>query len=230
MKIERMLCFCMALIFAIYLLLSHASALENQAYYHGRREEKKIALTFDDGPHPRYTKEILRILDKYGVKATFFVIGENVEIYKEAARLLFASENEIGNHTYSHPHMKAINAEELKEELEKTKTAVWGLGGRLSSLFRPPEGKLSAEEAALIAKEGYKTVLWSIDTLDWAHNTPSAICKTVISSLRGGDILLFHDFVVSPNTTITALEQLIPQLQKSGYQFVTVSELLNFEF
>ncbi len=218
--------FCLALLFSLCFALDASAATEERTFYHGSREEKKIALTFDDGPHPRYTKEILRVLDKYGVTATFFVLGENVEIYSEAARLLFLSGNEIGIHTYSHPHMLQIGAEALKEEIEKTEAAIFSLGGEASRIFRPPQGKKSAEQAALLEEMGYQTVLWSIDTRDWAHNSPSCICQAVLSGVKGGDILLFHDFVISPNTTITALEQLIPQLQKSGHQFVTISELL----
>ena len=226
MLAKRLFFFSIALLFCFSFVVSATAALEKGTFYHGSREEKKVALTFDDGPHPRYTKEILRILDKYGVAATFFVVGENVELYQDAAHQLFRSAHEIGIHTYSHPHMTEITAEMLKKEILKTETVIFAHGGRASRIFRPPEGKKSAEHAALLEQMGYRTVLWSIDTRDWAHNAPSVICKTVLSGVKGGDILLFHDFVVSPNTTITALEQLIPRLQKSGYEFVTVSELL----
>ncbi|MBQ8908110.1 MAG: polysaccharide deacetylase family protein [Clostridia bacterium] len=226
MKGKRYLCFCMALLFVCLFLVNTPSPVQGAPFYHGKREEKKIALTFDDGPHPRYTPEILRLLEQYGIKATFFVVGENMEIYAEAAKALIASPHEIGNHTYTHPHMSALDEKALREEIEKTEEIIRALGGTSSGLFRPPEGKKSAVHTALLEEMAYKTVLWSIDTRDWSHNAPSVICHAVLSAVQGGDILLFHDFVVPPNTTITALEQLIPQLLKSGYQFVTVSELL----
>ena len=227
MRVKRMLSLCLALLFLFCVQTPiQAEPLKHRVFYHGSREEKVIALTFDDGPHPRYTTEILAILEKYQVRATFFVIGKNLELYPTAARALLQSDNEIGNHTYSHPHMQYISTENLMEEINKTEEIIASLGGKPTTLFRPPDGAKSASHLTVVSHLSYKTVLWSIDTKDWAHHSPSSICKTVLKNVKGGDIVLFHDYVNPPSYTITALEYLIPMLLQNGYRFVTVSELL----
>lgn len=196
------------------------------AFSHGDRQEKVIALTFDDGPHPQYTPKILKILEKYRIKATFFVIGQNVELYPSIACQLIAAGHEIGNHTYSHPHMADIDDSHLAREIQHTNAAIEKLGGKTPVLFRPPEGKRSSSQMTVLSGMHYKTILWSIDTMDWAHNPSQQIVKCVLQKVSGGDIILMHDYVSKPNTTITALEQLIPELLQRGYRFVTVSELI----
>lgn len=199
---------------------------QDTVVFHGKREEKTIALTFDDGPHPKYTAEILEILAQYHIRATFFVIGQNLELFPTAARQLIASGNEIGNHTYNHPHMSALDTAGLQKEIKKTNDILQKMGAKPAALFRPPEGKRSVPHLTVISDMKYKTVLWSVDTHDWAHTPSSDIVENVLTHVKGGDIILFHDFVSKPNTTITALKQLIPELLSRGYRFVTVSELI----
>ena len=195
-------------------------------FSHGERDGKRIALSFDDGPHPTFTPKILALLEKYGVKATFFMIGRNVELYPTVAKSVDEGGHEIGNHTYSHPHMKNISLRQLEEEVIKTEEILASIGIEKPKLFRPPEGFRSMEQVKALETEGYQTIIWSLDTHDWQGRAANEIVSVVLNGVQGGDILLFHDYTGKHNTTITALEQLIPRLLKDGYEFVKVSELM----
>lgn len=192
---------------------------------HGKREAKRIALSFDDGPHPRFTPAILDLLDRYGIKATFFMIGSNVAHYPEVAKEVMRRGHEIGNHTFSHPHMRGLTERELLDEIKKTEDILAQNGISRPRLFRPPEGFRSGEQVEMLSREGYTTVVWSLDTNDWRGRAAGEIVSVVLDGIRGGDILLFHDYTSQKNT-ITALEELLPRLIKDGYELVTVSELL----
>lgn len=206
------------------------NAAEQQViYYHGNEGDKRIALTFDDGPHPRYTPEILGILDEYGIKATFFFIGQNIEYFPETAHMVFEAGHEIGNHTYSHSSMWSSTPEMMAEEIGKNDKLLKGLGCEEITLFRPPQGLYKSDLPTLLRETNKKAVLWNIDTRDWAHRPSMDIIHDVENNLRGGDIILFHDYVSGENTTIPAIKKLIPALIERGYQFVTVSQLLSHE-
>ena len=216
-------------VFFALLLLSvptlRVSALSN-VYMKNENAVKKVALTFDDGPHPIYTPRILDILEKYGVKATFFVIGQNVENYPEAFEALSKSENEIGNHTYDHKNVGRMSEERVREEITKTEQAIKEHSGRHSFLLRPPEGSLGDPLRRVSVEAGYDIILWSIDTLDWAHTPSQKIARDVLSSVGDGDIILMHDYVSHGSTTCDALEIMIPKMLEMGYEFVTVTELI----
>ena len=197
-----------------------------KGFSHGAREEKYVALTFDDGPHPRYTEKILSILERYGVKATFFMIGANVEHYTDVAKAVYHAGHEIGCHTYTHPHMKEITNAQLTEELTRCEALFEELSIPRPVLFRPPEGFRSPSQVKLIEERGYRLVIWSLDPKDWRGTPAEQMVSAAMTQVQGGDILLFHDYISGQNNTIAAIEQLIPQLLESGYQFVTVSELI----
>lgn len=191
-----------------------------------RKPTKKIALTFDDGPHPRYTERILDILAKYNVKATFFVIGVNILNYPEPLCSIHAAGHEIGNHSFSHNNRKDLDGSDALLEMQKCEDLIYRYTKEKPKLFRPPRGSCNdcVEQAA--DSLGYSVVLWSIDTLDW-KNTPSGeISKTVLGAAKGGDIILMHDYTSGTNTTCDALEIIIPRLLSEGFEFVTVSELI----
>lgn len=218
--------FCLAILICFLIMHLILPIGAEIAFAHGNREEKKIALTFDDGPHPYFTEKILDILEKYNVRATFFMIGENVKNYPTIARRVYEAGHEIGNHTYTHPHMKKISPDVLEQEIKKTEDALRELDIPRPALFRPPEGFRSAEQVARIEGLGYRVVVWSLDTHDWKNTASSLIEAQVLKTVQGGDVLLFHDYISGQNTTIAALKQIIPKLLESGYTFVTVSELL----
>ena len=225
MKKRVILFICALLLFS--LSMPYASAANSKIVFSkSNQQTKKIALTFDDGPHPRYTEKILSILKKYNIKATFFVIGVNIENYPDELEQIYAEGHEIGNHSYSHATEKNFNDESVREELKKCEDLIYNKIGIKPKLFRPPQGAYSANVERVAFNKGYSIVLWSIDTKDWAHNTPQSIMNIVSDNLRGGDVILMHDYTSGKNTTCEALEIMIPYLLEKGYEFVTVSELM----
>ena len=216
----------------VFMLVSFRSVVfaeerYGHVYCRSASNTKKIALTFDDGPHPRYTAEILEILSEYDIKATFFIIGINAERYPEALQKIVDSGCEIGNHTYSHTRMTRLSEEEMKRQVMQCEAVLYEKTGVRPCLFRPPEGMIPKALNVIMQESNYNLVLWSIDTLDWAMNPASTISQTVLKQLRGGDIILMHDYVSGGNTTCDALRQMIPPILNKGYEFVTVSELIN---
>lgn len=191
---------------------------------HGKEDSPRIALTFDDGPHPYQTDKILALLGKYDIKATFFVVGENVSYYTDVFRREVDAGHEIGNHTYHHTVLASCTEHQIKEELETTARLIEEITGKKPTLFRPPEGNCQSIEQA--KESGYTVVLWSVDTRDWAKTPAEEIVKNAENSVKNGSILLFHDYTSKNAHTLEALEMLIPRLIEKGYEFVTVSELL----
>ncbi len=198
-------------------------------YRKNKNDYMKIALTFDDGPHPRYTPKILDILDRYEIKATFFVVGVNAENYPDTMESVIKRGHEIGNHTYSHPHVSCLDSSTLKSEVEHCESAIYGLTDYKTKLFRPPEGMVDADVRKVLRDLDYKVILWDIDTRDWAHTSPETIADNVLSTISSGDIILMHDYIGHDSPTLEALEIMIPRLLHKGYKFVVISELIGLE-
>ena len=198
----------------------------NIVFYKSRKPTKKIALSFDDGPHPRYTERILEILDQYSIKATFFAIGVNIQNYPEPLRKVAAAGHEIGNHSFSHSVCNPNKVYNLAEEMQKCDSLIFETTGQKPKLFRPPCGIYDDKIINAAEELGYSVVLWSVDTLDWKGTEPCEIANTVEREIDGGEIILMHDYTSGKNTTCAALELIIPQLLAKGYEFVKVSELL----
>ena len=183
-------------------------------------DNKKIALTFDDGPHPYYTEQLLDGLKERGAKATFFVLGEHVEQYPELVERMSEEGHLIGNHTYSHIQLTQRNSETFKEELIKTSELIENLTGQEVQYVRPPYGTWNKK----FEKElNMFPVLWNIDPLDWSSRNVSSIVQKVTVKAKDNAIILMHD---EYKTTVTAALQIVDELQKEGYEFVTVEELL----
>ncbi|MGL5329951.1 MAG: polysaccharide deacetylase family protein [Peptostreptococcaceae bacterium] len=193
----------------------------------GPRNKKVIALTFDDGPHPRETNEVLDVLKKYDVKGTFFIAGKHANWYSKP--LVRASEegHEIGNHTFNHPDISNLSTTQLEEEIVKCEDILVKLTGKKPNLFRPPYGSYKKESLEKVAKEhGYKIILWTtLDARDWENPGADKIANTIINSSKNGDIILLHDYAT--DNTVEALDILIPKMIERGYKFVTVSELID---
>ncbi len=224
---RRIAALCIALV--LLFLLPQKSG----AFYDGdvlfscyKNESQKIALTFDDGPHPRYTPEILDILDEYGIKATFFVVGQNVQYYPELVKAEIDAGHEVGNHTYSHANLRKASYEVVCGEIGTTERLIYENTDFRAHLLRPPGGMYSQTVCDVAAADDYTIVLWSIDTRDWAHNPSDKIAEQILSDIRSGDIILFHDYIAKDSPTAEALRKIIPTLLERGYKFVTVSELL----
>ncbi|RDY29451.1 polysaccharide deacetylase family protein [Romboutsia weinsteinii] len=192
----------------------------------GPRDKKLIALTFDDGPHPKETNEVLDVLKKYNAKATFFIAGKHANWYSKP--LIRASEegHEIGNHTFSHPDISNLSSSQIETEIVNCEEILMKLTGKKPTLFRPPYGSYKREELSKIAKaHGYKIVLWnSIDVRDWQNPPASEIANKISTKAKNGDIILLHDYAT--NNTVEAMNIFIPEMIEKGFEFVTVSELI----
>lgn len=225
--IKRIACICMIFVVSLQsTLFVQANPLNKPVYTSNVKENKKIALTFDDGPHPRNTPKILEVLEKYGVKATFFVIGVNVKNYPETLSKIEQCGHEIGNHTYSHKVLKSKSKEDISEELLKTEKEISKSVDYTTSLVRPPCGLYDEKLVELALENDYKIILWNVDTKDWNHESCDTITSKVTKEVKGGDIILFHDYISGVNNTPAALEKIIPLLLNQGFEFVTVSQLL----
>ncbi len=186
----------------------------------GMPDSKKIALTFDDGPHPYYTEQLLDGLKERGVRATFFVMGKHVELYPELIERMSEEGHLIGNHTYSHMQLSQSNGESFKEELIKTNEIIEKLTGQEVQYVRPPYGTWDKK----FEKElNMFPVLWTIDPLDWCSDNVACIVQKVTDKAQENAIILMHDEYKS---TVTAALQIVDALQEEGYEFVTVDELL----
>jgi cellulose synthase/poly-beta-1,6-N-acetylglucosamine synthase-like glycosyltransferase/peptidoglycan/xylan/chitin deacetylase (PgdA/CDA1 family)/spore germination protein YaaH len=198
--------------------------------------KKTVALTFDDGPDPRYTPQVLAILRRYHAHATFFLIGENAEANPSLTRRIWDEGNEIGNHTFQHPNIAAISERRTDLELNATQRAIESLIGRKTPLFRPPyeadAEPATADEVVPLARAkemGYITIGEKIDPLDWdtAHGARAdQIAQRVLSGLGDGNIVLLHDGGGDRSQTVAALPQILAGLRQHGYRIVTISELM----
>ncbi len=214
----------------LVLLILPCGAVENETKITYRRVENgemKIALTFDDGPHPYYTEKILGILEKYHVKATFFFVGQNIGYYPEAAKKVYLSGHEIGNHTFTHKNVNSIAHGELFSELALCDDAIYEIDEYCTRLFRPPQGAYDDQVESAARSMDYSIILWSIDTRDWEHRPSEKIAENVINNVKSGDIILMHDYIGKNSPTPEALEIIIPKLLELGYKFVSVSELMD---
>lgn len=182
--------------------------------------KKRVALTFDDGPHPVNTVSILKLLEKYEAKATFFMLGNRVDFYPETAKKVADQGHEIGNHTWDHKDLTTLDHEEMIEEINRTITVIKQAIGQEPTAFRPPYGAMNDKVKA--ASTDLPIVLWSIDTLDWKSHDPEAVLKIVKSNVKDGSIILMHDI---HKTTVEAVALVLKYLQDEGYEFVTVSDL-----
>lgn len=213
---------CLLLCFLI--LPTHAARIVYS--FAGGTQKPRVALTFDDGPHPRYTPQILDILKEYGVCATFFSVGSNAENYPHLIKRIREEGHELGNHTHNHFHVSKLSREQLCADIESCQQVLERLGNTEIRFFRPPEGVCSEDVKSYCEQNGMTIVLWSIDTRDWAHTPVWEICENVKSNARDGAIILMHDFIGKNSPTPAALRRILPMLQELGYEFVTVSQLL----
>lgn len=182
---------------------------------------KLVALTFDDGPHPVYTEQLLDGLKERGTPATFFFLGQCAESNPELVRRAYEEGHEIGNHTWSHPNLKKLSDEKIQDQLGRCRALFSQLLGEGNSyLVRPPYG--SADRRVREAMDAVG-VFWSVDTLDWKLKDEEQVYQKIISETRDGAIILCHDI---HRTTIPAALRAVDTLRKEGYEFVTVSELL----
>ena len=213
---------------AIYFLLKNDQfQLLGELIYRVDTDQNIVALTFDDGPKPERTTEILRILDQEGIKATFFLNGKSLEKYPDAARALINSGHEIGNHSYSHKRMVFMSYAEVAEEIESTEKLIRQYGYKEPLHFRPPFGKKLINLPLYLKNNNIKTITWDVEPETWG--TPRASVKERIergvNQTKPGSIIVMH--VMHGDTkSMQAVTPIVQQLKAKGYTFLTVSELL----
>ena len=192
------------------------------SYHEINRNQPMIALTFDDGPN-YHTGEVLDILEKYHIKATFFVLGCNISGHENFIRRMNQLGMEIGNHMYSHQLLTKLNDKQIMNELNMVDSSIYRIIGKKPTLIRPSYGMFPHRLKKMLDRP---IIIWSIDTLDWKNHQSKKIYQHVIQHVHDGDIILMHDIY---RATANSLEMIIPHLLKKGYQFVTVSELLYYK-
>lgn len=183
-------------------------------------EIRKIAITFDDGPHPSYTSQLLDGLKERGIHATFFVTGEHAEANPEIIKRMQEEGHLIGNHTYSHIQLTERNREIFREELIRTNEIIEEITGEEVQYVRPPYGSW---DKSFEKELNMFPVLWNVDPLDWCSKNVACITKKIVSKTEENDIILMHDYY---ETSVTAALCAIDELMEEGYTFVTVEEIL----
>lgn len=201
---------------------------EKSVYSSHANESKKIAITFDDGPHPRYTAMILDILAQYNAHATFFLIGDNAKRYPELLARIQREGHEIGNHTYLHANLQKNTPQTIRQQILEAERTILEITDQRTKLLRPPGGLYDEQVCDTAHALDYDVILWTIDTKDWSHPTVDEIVEKVENNIKSGDIILCHDFIGGGSTpTPDALRRILPDLLREGYEFVTVSELIH---
>lgn len=193
-----------------------------QVVHSGPSSSKQVALTFDDGPHPAYTAKILDILREHKVKATFFVLGNRVKQYPWILRQIVAEGHEIGNHTYDHRWLTAMDNSLISREIADTQAAIRNATGYETSLFRPPYGAFRNDTRTVFKEHHLNIVLWNVDTKDWSSHNQDRILANVTNQTRNGSIILCHDI---HKATLDALPSVLKALESRGYEFTTVNQL-----
>jgi len=212
-------------VICIYMVVSDGKKKEEVYRTSGRniREEaeiKQIALTFDDGPHPYYTEQLLDGLKERGVVVTFFVTGEHASLHPEIIKRMHEEGHVIGNHTYSHMQLRKDNREAFKKELQHTNQVIKELTGEDVVYVRPPYGSWDRE----IEKElNMIPVLWSVDPMDWCTENARTVAQRVREKVEDNSIVLLHDYF---DTSVTAALEIVDELLEEGYEFVTVEEMV----
>ena len=176
---------------------------------------RSLYLTFDDGPHPDHTPALLDLLAEYGAKASFFLVGREVERHDALARRIASEGHTLGNHSYSHPRFEALTLDEQLEEIERTQRLLTGIDGRSRHAFRPPRGVLTGAMLASLVRRRHRIDYWSYDSLDYSRRPVPELLETIRRNPpRGGDIILMHD---DSEHSLELLRALIPAWMAQGF-------------
>jgi len=189
--------------------------------YLEKKNRKVVALTFDDGPNPTTTTQALDTLSKYGIKATFFVLGKNVAGNEEILKRMKSDGHVIGNHSWSHPVLSKLSLDEAKKQITDTEAALTKVLGSSSKLMRPPYGAITDDIRNSL---DLSFIMWDVDSLDWKNKNEASILTEIQREVKNGSIILMHDIHAE---TVNALPKVIDYLKGQGYDFVTVPEMLN---
>ncbi len=192
---------------------------------HGDRDCRSVALTFDDGPDPTRTPELLEALAELDCKATFFCLGANVDANPQLARRIVDAGHELGNHTYTHRYLPTTRSKSVAKELALTDRAIANATGTVPTLARPPWGGRSPWNVRAFRRAGKRPVLWDVNSFDWKGRAADDVARRVLERARPGSIVLMHDGGRDGAVTVDAVRLLVPALRARGYELVTVSGL-----
>jgi peptidoglycan-N-acetylglucosamine deacetylase len=198
----------------------------------GPAESRNVVLTFDDGPAPPFTEQILDILAEHGISATFFLCGKNVERHPEIARRMVREGHTIGNHTYSHPILMGRSRRFMAGEIDRAQEAIERITGVRPTLFRPPYGARWFGLMPVLRERGLKMVMWSVMGFDWKYKT-QAIIRAATRRLHSGAVVLLHDGHEQPppagidqSSTVEALPAIIEAATRSGLTFAAIKRFM----
>ncbi|MGW3039753.1 polysaccharide deacetylase family protein [Kitasatospora sp. NPDC001159] len=192
---------------------------ESKPVYELDAGRRVVALTIDDGPDPRYTPAVLALLQQYGIRATFFLVGENVVEHAALVKEIADRGHHVGNHTWTHPDLRHMPEDAVRDELERTSDLLHRTTGRQPTWFRAPGGDWSPVSLKVAADLGMRNMAWSVDPRDWARPGTSAITDRILKGTRPGAIVLNHDGGGDRSQTVAALKAYLPVLIDSGYLF-----------
>jgi peptidoglycan/xylan/chitin deacetylase (PgdA/CDA1 family) len=190
-----------------------------------------LALTYDDGPNDPYTWRLLEVLERHGVKATFFLIGQFVRQKPEIARALVASGHVIGSHTWDHPNLVFASRGEVRRQLERTRQEIFDAAGVEAKLFRPPFGARRPATLRAVRHAGLEPIMWNVTCYDWKARSAEEIVGHAERQIRGGDVILLHDggyrrMGADRSRTVEASDRILTRYQGEGYEFVTIPQML----
>lgn len=187
----------------------------------------EVALTFDDGPQLSSTPQILAILQRFGVKATFFCIGQQVQDYPALVRQEHMDGDLVEDHTWSHPNLSYLTAAAISQQLELAAQTIYQFTGIRPAFFRPPYGAINATVLAQARQVRLSTIMWNVDPRDWSLPGSTMIATRVLNTVNNGSIILLHDGGGNRAQTIAALPTIILALQARGFHFVTIQQLVD---
>jgi peptidoglycan/xylan/chitin deacetylase (PgdA/CDA1 family) len=189
--------------------------------------EKVVALTFDDGPNPPYTDRVLEILRHHSARATFFLLGRNIQMHRSAAQKIVEAGHEIGNHSHWHSHLRFATVAKIQREIDETDELIRGLGYQGAIPFRAPFGEAFPGPAWALwwmKRDHYLFDVWPVPP-DYRRADPQAIANGILRRVRPGSVILMHDGEGIRTEAVVALENVLQDLEKRGYRFTTVGEL-----
>ncbi len=220
-----------AVVAAGYHTMAPRSQLYGRTFTGEGRGSRRLALTFDDGPNDPHTFELLDVLARHNVSATFFMIGSFVAQRPDIARAVSDAGHVIGNHSFTHPNMIFCTGAEVGEEIAGCERALDEAGVAHARLFRPPHGGRRPAVLRMVRRLGFEPVMWRVTGWDWTPKAPQQIAQAVSRQVRGGDIILLHDgghqrMGTDRSATVRATDLIIQRYKGEGFEFATVPEMM----